>query len=102
MSDATVVLVVLGLGTYALKSAGPLLLGGRQLPGWMRTLSDLAPAALLAALVATSAFVRDDGLVIDARVAGLITAALALVLRVPFVLMVILAAAATAAARSLG
>ena len=101
MSEATLVLVLLGLGTYALKAAGPLLIG-RRLPPWMGTLATLAPAALLAALVATSAFAAGDRLVLDARLAGLVTAAVALRLRAPFVLMVVLAAAATALVRTLG
>lgn len=102
MTEPTVVLLLLGTGTYALKAVGPLLLGGRALPEWTRKLADLAPAALLAALVATSTFARGSDLVIDARLAGLLTAAVALALRVPFVVMVILAAAATALVRSLG
>lgn len=101
MSDATVVLVLLGLGTYALKSAGPLLLGGRVIPRWLSRLADLAPAALLAALVATSTFALGDRLTIDARLVGLVTAAVALKLKAPFVLVVVIAAAATAAVRSL-
>ena len=102
MSDATIVLLILGFGTYALKAAGPVLIGGRALPAWMRRLTDLAPAALLAGLVATSTFAQADALVIDARVAGLVTAVVALRLKAPFFVMVVLAAAATALVRSLG
>ncbi|MEX1271052.1 MAG: AzlD domain-containing protein [Acidimicrobiia bacterium] len=102
MSDATIVLVVLGLGTYALKAAGPVLIGGRRLPAWMNRLTDLAPAALLAGLVATSTFARSGTLVVDARLAGLITAIVAQRLKAPFFVMVVLAAAATALVRSLG
>jgi uncharacterized membrane protein len=100
MSDATVVMIVLGLGTYSLKAAGPLLIGGRPLPRWMSTLATLAPAALLAALIATSAATAGDRLVLDARLAGFVTAVVALRLRAPFILMVVLAAAATALARA--
>ena len=102
MSDATTVLVLLGVGTYALKAAGPLLIGGRTLPAWMRRLTDLAPAALLAGLVATSTFASSGVLVLDARLAGLLAAALALRMRAPFFVMVVLAAAATALIRTLG
>ncbi|MEX0757769.1 MAG: AzlD domain-containing protein, partial [Acidimicrobiia bacterium] len=86
MSDATVVLVSLGLGTYALKAAGPLLLGGKVLPRWITRLAELAPAALLAALVATSTFALGDRLTVDARLLGLVAAAVALKLKAPFVL----------------
>lgn len=102
MSDATVVLVILGLGTYALKSAGPLLIGGRVLPAWMSRLADLAPAALLAALVATSTFVTNGELRLDARAAGLVAAAIALRLKAPFIVMVVIAAAVTAFLRTIG
>ncbi|MEL7157381.1 MAG: AzlD domain-containing protein, partial [Actinomycetota bacterium] len=59
-------------------------------------------ATLLAALVAGSTFVADRAWTIDARLAGLVAAALALWLRLPFVVVVVVAAAATAATRALG
>ncbi|MFP5333583.1 MAG: AzlD domain-containing protein [Acidimicrobiia bacterium] len=102
MSAATITLVALGFGTYVLKAAGPVLIGGRPLPAWMSRLADLAPAALLGALVATSTFIVDGGYTVDARAIGLAVAAVALRLRAPFVVMVVLAAAATALARTLG
>lgn len=55
------------------------------------------PVALLAALVAVQVFTGDGGaVVLDARAAGLGVAIVALLLRAPF-LVVIVAAAATAA-----
>lgn len=101
MSPATVTLLLLGLGTYALKAAGPVMIGGRPLPAWMSRLADLAPAALLGALVATSTFITGDHYTLDARAVGLLTAVVALRLKAPFVLMVVLAAAATALTRTL-
>ncbi len=95
-------LLVLAAGTYALKAAGPLVLGGdRVLPGWLTRLTNLLPAPLLAALVVTSAFVAERGWVFDERVVGLVAAGLALWRRLPFVVVVFAAAAATAAARAL-
>jgi branched-subunit amino acid transport protein len=94
-------LVLLTAGTYALKAAGPLVLGGeRELPGWLARLTTLLPAPLLAALVVTSAFVDDRAWLLDERAVGLVVAALALWRRLPFVVVVFLAAAATAAARA--
>lgn len=91
----TVVLVV-GLATIAIKAAGPVLAGGRQLPqGSARVVNLLAPA-LLAALVATQAFADDEALVLDERGAGLAVAGVAILLRAPL-LVVVLAAALTAA-----
>ena len=101
MSAPTVTLLLLGLGTYALKAAGPILIGGRPLPTWMSRLADLAPAALLGALVATSTFITGDDYALDARAVGLLTAVVALRLKAPFVVMVVLAAAATALTRTL-
>lgn len=101
MSTAMVVLVCLATGTYVLKSAGPILLGGgRQLPGWLDRLANLLPAPLLAALIVTSTFADGEELVLDARVIGLVVAAVALKLRAPFVVVVVLAAAATGLARA--
>ena len=102
MTPATTTLLLLAAGTYALKAVGPLLLGDeRSLPPVMQRLALLLPAALLAALVATSTFIQDQRWSVDARLAGLVVAALALWRRLPFVAVVVLAAAATAAVRAL-
>ena len=99
MSDATVVLVVLALGTYALKSAGPLLLGDRPLPARPQRVIELLPAALLAALAVVATFGDGASLVIDARSAGLLAAGVALWRGAPFVVVVIVAAVVTALVR---
>jgi branched-subunit amino acid transport protein len=99
---ATLVLVGLAACTYGLKSAAPLLLGGRTLPAGVAKLADLMPAALLAALVAVSVVARDGGVVVDERLLGLGAAGLALARRAPFVVVVVAAAAATALVRALG
>ena len=62
----------------------------------MAKISDLLPVALLAALAAVQTFSTGDSLVLDARVAGMAVAVVALLLRAPF-LVVVGAAAATAA-----
>ena len=56
----------------------------------------LLPAALLAGLVVVQAFASGPHLQLDARAAGLAVAAVALLLRAPF-LVVVVAAAGTAA-----
>lgn len=99
MSDAAIVLIVLATGTYVLKAAGPLVLGDRELPAALRQTVDLLPAALLAALVVVSTVGDGQSIVLDARLAGLLVAALALARRAPFVVVVILASAATALVR---
>lgn len=98
---ATVVLIGLAAGTYGLKAAAPLLLSGRDLPRRIALLADLLPAALLAALVLVSTMTHDGATVIDARLVGLAAAAVALVARAPFILVVVAAATATALTRTL-
>lgn len=99
MNAATTVLIVMSIGTFALKSAGPLLLGGRSLPAGVQQLVDLLPAALLAALAVVSTVGDGQQIVIDARLVGLIVAGIALWRRAPFVVVVLLASAATALTR---
>lgn len=62
----------------------------------------LVTAALLAALVAVQTATSDGSLALDARVAALVVAAVALLLRAPFVAVVLLAAATAALLRRLG
>lgn len=57
---------------------------------------------VLAGLVALSTFVVERRLVIDARLAALLVAVVALRLRAPFLLVVVLGAAAAAGVRLLG
>ncbi len=97
MSNAVVVIISLAAGTYVLKSFGPLFLANeRALPFWLKRFATLIPTPLLAALVMTSAVTNDDQFVFDARIAGVVAAIIALSKRVPFVFVVIIAAAATA------
>ena len=101
MSTAVVVLISLAAGTYVFKAAGPLLLGsGRELPPWLGRLGQLLPVPLLAALVLTSAAATGRDLVLDARLVGVAVAAVALRLRAPFFVVVVVAAAGTAVARA--
>ncbi|MDE0805832.1 MAG: AzlD domain-containing protein [Acidimicrobiales bacterium] len=101
MSTTVIVLAGLSVGTYALKAAGPLLLGGRRLPPVIETISDRIPAALLAALVVVSAVGGDGEVVLDERVFGVVAAAIALRFRVAFVAVVVVAVATTAATRAI-
>jgi hypothetical protein len=63
--------------------------------------ADLIPVALLGALIAVQVFAGERTLVVDARLAGLGTAAVLLALRVPFLPMVVAAAATAAVLRLL-
>ncbi len=99
MSPAVVTLVVLASITYVLKAAAPLVLGGRALPARVQTMADLTPAALLGALVVVGTFAVGESLTVDARVVGTVVAGVALWWRAPFVVVVVVACAATALAR---
>ena len=100
MSATVIVLAGLAVGTYALKSAGPLLLGGRPLPAWLDDVAQRIPAALLAALVVVSTLTEGRELVLDARAAGVVAAGLALWRRAPMALAVLIAVVITAAVRA--
>jgi branched-subunit amino acid transport protein len=102
MSRAWLTITLLSVITYSLKAFGPLVLGGdRRLPTRLTRLADDLPAPLLAALVAISAFTTGSEWTVDARAVGLLVAAIALWKKLPFVVVVIAAAAATALARAL-
>jgi branched-subunit amino acid transport protein len=60
-------------------------------------INSMIPIALLSALVAVQTFTTDKSLVIDQRLAGLAVAVIALILRAPFAVVVISAAATSAA-----
>lgn len=100
MSAATTTLIALALGTYALKAVAPLALGGRQLDRRIGRLVDLLPTAMLAALAVVGAVSAGDRLVLDARAAGVGVAALGLRFRLPFAVVVVLAAVTTASVRA--
>jgi hypothetical protein len=101
MSEVWIVVVAVGALTIALKSVGPVLLGGRELPERALSVVDLLAPALLAALVAVSIFGLGKDLVLDARVVGLFAAVAALLLRAPIIVVVLAAAVATALTRAI-
>jgi branched-subunit amino acid transport protein AzlD len=93
---------VTALGCYLVKLAGLLVPAGVLERPLVRRLAALLPVALLAALTAQQTFADGHALVLDARVAGLGAAAVALVLRAPFLVVVASAVVVTAAVRALG
>jgi branched-subunit amino acid transport protein len=101
MSEIWIVVVAVGALTIVLKSVGPVLLGGRELPERALSVVDLLAPALLAALVAVSIFGLGKDLVLDARVVGLFAAIAALLLRAPIIVVVLAAAVATALTRAI-
>lgn len=102
MSAVWVIVLLVGGGTILLKSVGPVLLGGREIPAPIAGIVDLLAPALLAALVVTQvAGGGEREVVADARLIGLGAAVVALLVRAPLLLVVVVAAAATALTRAL-
>ena len=88
-----------GVGCYLLKLAG-LSLPERVLEHpTVERVADLIPVALLAALVAVQTFSSGPELTLDARALGLGFAVIALLLRMPFLVVVVGASVVAAVAR---
>lgn len=92
---------VLAAGAYACKAIGFFLLGRRPLPAVVERCLMLIPAAVVSALVMKDTFTTGQHLVIDARVAGVAAATIAVWRRAPFVVVIAVAAAVTAVVRAL-
>ncbi|MFB7372795.1 AzlD domain-containing protein [Streptomyces sp. NPDC056222] len=90
------------VGCYLVKLVGLLVPAGALERPLVQRLAALLPVALLAALTAQQTFSSDGALTLDARAAGVAAAAVALVLRAPFLVVVAAAVLVTAGARALG
>jgi branched-subunit amino acid transport protein len=102
MSATWTTILALAVGTIAIKSTGPIALGGRPLPRRLNGFIMLLAPALLAALVAVETFGGEHRtLVIDARLAGVAAAGVALALRQSMTVVVVVAAVVTAVTRAL-
>ena len=102
MSQTWLVVALVGIATIVIKSIGPILLGGRELPPRIASLIGLLAPALLAALVAINTFGSGRTLVLDERVLGVAAAGVAVWRKAPVLLVVVIAATVTAIARALG
>jgi uncharacterized membrane protein len=100
MTELWITIVAVALASAAIKAAGPVLVGGRELPPRAVSVIALLAPALLAALVVTETFGEDGHLEFDERAIGVAVAATALALRAPVLLAVALAAATTALIRA--
>ena len=100
MSDVWITIVGLVLTTFAIKAAGPVIVGGRELPSSAYAVISLLAPALLTALILTDTFARERDLTIDARAGGLACAGVAVALRAPLLVTVLVAAAGAAAVRA--
>ncbi len=92
-------IIVTAIGCYALKLAG-LSVPDRVLDRPMlRRVADLIPVALLGALVAVQAFSTGQDLGVDARLVGVGAGVGALLMKAPFLVVVVVAAVVTAVVR---
>jgi len=85
-------IILTAVGAYLLKLAGLSIPGSVLEHPLVHRVADLMPVALLAALVAVQVFSEGPSLALDARAAGLAAAVLALLLRAPFIVVVLVAA----------
>ena len=90
------VIAVVGVVTIAFQASGPVLLGKRELPARVASVVEVLAPAMLAALVVTQTVGGDREIVIDPRLAGVVAGGVAVWLRAPL-LVVMLVAAVTAA-----
>ncbi|GAB2939628.1 MULTISPECIES: AzlD domain-containing protein [Streptomyces] len=96
-----IAIAVTAVGCYAVKLIGLLVPEGVLERPLVQRLAALLPVALLAALTAQQTFADGRALVLDARAAGVAAAAVALLLRAPFLLVVAAAVAVTAGVRAI-
>jgi branched-subunit amino acid transport protein len=101
VSATWLVVALVGAGTIAIKAAGPVLLGGRPLPERFTGVVELLAPAVLGALVAVQTFGTGQSLVVDERLIGVAAAGIALWRKAPLLVVVIIAAAATAISRAI-
>jgi branched-subunit amino acid transport protein len=99
MSDAWIVVAVVGVATIAFKAAGPVLIGRRALPGRIQSVVDLLAPVMLVALVVTQTFGGDEEIEIDARVPGVAAALVAILLKAHIIVAMAIAAVVTASLR---
>lgn len=102
MAEAWTVVALLVVMTALIRAAGPVALGGRELPARVTAVVALLAPALLAALVITETFGGADGdFTVDERVLGLVGAGGVLALRGGILVAMAVAMAVTAGSRAL-
>ena len=101
MSTSASLIAGCAVVTAAIKAAGPVALGGRDLPEWSTRVIVLLAPALLAALVATAALADGDELALGPETAGVAAAGLVVWRTDSIVACVAVAAAVTAGLRAL-
>lgn len=101
MSATWAAVGIVGVVTIGIKSAGPVFLKGRPMPGRIESMIEVLAPVLLAALVVTQVFGGDRRIEFDERAIGIVAAVVALALRAHILVVVATAAVATALSRAL-
>jgi branched-subunit amino acid transport protein len=96
-----VVIAIVGAVTIVFKASGPVLLGKRELPPRVVSVVEVLAPAMLAALVVTQTFGGDRELVIDERLAGVVAGGIAVWLKAPLLVVMVVAAVTAALIRLL-
>lgn len=99
MSDAWIVVVIVGVVTVVFKAAGPVFVGGRRMRPRVQSAVELLAPVMLTALVVTQTFGGNGELTVDARVPGVAAGAVAILCRAHVVLAMAVAAAVTGLVR---
>jgi uncharacterized membrane protein len=99
MTEVWISIAVVAVASFAMKAAGPVLLGGRELPQPVVAVIALLAPAILAALVVVGTLSDDGRLSVDAQTAGVAVSGVAFVLRVPMLAAIALGALTAALLR---
>lgn len=104
MTDTAIWLVIAlcAVVTFTIKAVGPVVLGGRDLPGAFSRVVGLMAPALLAGLIVTNALADGDRLAIGADTAGVAASALVFWRTRSVIAAVATAVLVTAGLRALG
>jgi hypothetical protein len=100
VSEPWLAVAIVGAAAMLMKAAGPVAVGGRELPQRVGLLVGALAPALLAAFVVSGTFGSGHALALDERALGLAAAAACVWLRTPLLVAVVAAAAVTALARA--
>jgi branched-subunit amino acid transport protein len=93
---------VVALLNFATKAVGPVVLADRRLPDRLTQLVRLLSPALLSGLIIADTLSSGQALAMDARLAGVAAAGVAIVFRAPLVVVIVVAPVAAAVARAVG
>lgn len=102
MSGSWLVVLLVSASTVLLKASGPVLLGSRNLPPRVVAVVMLLAPVLLTAFVVVQTIGAGESIQIDARLPAVIVGGIAIVLRVPLIGAMVIAAVVAGVLHSVG